>query len=211
METKIAYKAIIEATRKEYHLSRKEIADKIGCSTGYLNIIACGKMPSANFINRWIEKFPLVKGMFNIPDGLDASSIRPNEGKKRGRKPKYQREEANSVQLESVTIPTEESKANSSMVEIAGETKPASQWLEEVKTEENPINDENNSSITKVGESNGVEYFNTQMKKRDERIEWLELLNQEKDKQLSDIQNKYHESMTINSQLVMKYAEKIGI
>jgi hypothetical protein len=97
------------------------------------------------------------------------------------------------------------------MVEIAGETKPASQWLEEVKTEENPINDENNSSITKVGESNGVEYFNTQMKKRDERIEWLELLNQEKDKQLSDIQNKYHESMAINSQLVMKYAEKIGI
>jgi hypothetical protein len=65
--------------------------------------------------------------------------------------------------------------------------------------------------LVKVGENNNVEFFNAQMKKKDERIEWLELLNQDKDKELNELKTKYHELSVINSKLVMQFAEKFGM
>jgi hypothetical protein len=200
---RVDYKAVVEATKSIYGVTRKEIAETIGCSTGYLNIISCGKTPSDKFKRKWAECYPNIAGMLIIKSEATANEnvVAPVvEHKKRGRKPKNEIQEATITPHVDV-VPTE------------AETKP-SEWLEDVTHEESKpteVKNESTKELVKVGENNNVEFFNAQMKKKDERIEWLELLNQDKDKELNELKTKYHELSVINSKLVMQFAEKFGM
>jgi hypothetical protein len=214
MKTKVDYKTIIDFVKKEYRVSRSEMAHTIGCSTGYLNLIACGTKPSDKFVNNWIACYPKCKELFEQGESSNetTSNDKPSqekhyEGKKRGRKPKTYMEATNNVENVSSLEPTpKEDVFNSIEAETSKQDEENSQWLENVSTVENSSN-----QLSK----NDIETVYIQIKKKDERIEWLEMLVQdkeriiqEKENIIKDIQTKYQESQNCNSQLVMKYIDK---